>query len=230
MRRKNGAAGSHIWRWSERQAGHDAQAPRGVNRTQVLRGHYSDREEHESIRSYNRSNSLLGIRTCSSIETCSREQHPPRAECCAFCLHDDKPTRAACLLRRLAAGPLRYASSFNIIEFTRSDLLREVDLESALLLYFHSAFSSHLLDPRDLNVIRFTANMYVLLVNRLYAWIYQQCFRFEKSLYDLIRGLRNHKGDEIEYIQSSIKECRAEVRSQDMGSLNIRNNRMVRQD
>ncbi|KAM4055937.1 AP-3 complex subunit delta [Hirsutella rhossiliensis] len=39
---------------------------------------------------------------------------------------------------------------------------------------------------------------------------------FEKSLYDLIRGLRNHKGGEKEYIQKSLKECRAEVRSQDM--------------
>lgn len=41
--------------------------------------------------------------------------------------------------------------------------------------------------------------------------------RFEKSLYDLIRGLRTHKGGEREYIQKSLKECRAEVRSQDMG-------------
>ncbi|KAF4959900.1 hypothetical protein FGADI_1403 [Fusarium gaditjirri] len=40
--------------------------------------------------------------------------------------------------------------------------------------------------------------------------------KFEKSLYDLIRGLRNHKGNEKEYIQKSLKECRAEVRSQDM--------------
>ncbi|KAI0977348.1 adaptin N terminal region-domain-containing protein [Xylaria arbuscula] len=39
---------------------------------------------------------------------------------------------------------------------------------------------------------------------------------FEKSLYDLIRGLRNHKGNEKEYIQNCLKECRAEVRSQDM--------------
>ncbi|KAG5929411.1 hypothetical protein E4U42_005983 [Claviceps africana] len=43
-----------------------------------------------------------------------------------------------------------------------------------------------------------------------------KCARFEKSLYDLIRGLRNHKGNEKEYIQKSLKECRAEVRSQDM--------------
>lgn len=41
--------------------------------------------------------------------------------------------------------------------------------------------------------------------------------RFEKSLYDLIRGLRNHKGNEKEYIQNSLKECRAEIRGQDMG-------------
>ncbi|KAJ3473538.1 hypothetical protein NLG97_g10255 [Lecanicillium saksenae] len=39
---------------------------------------------------------------------------------------------------------------------------------------------------------------------------------FEKSLYDLIQGLRNHKGTEKEYIQKSLKECRVEVRSQDM--------------
>ncbi|KAI1075222.1 Adaptor protein complex AP-3 delta subunit [Whalleya microplaca] len=39
---------------------------------------------------------------------------------------------------------------------------------------------------------------------------------FEKSLYDLIRGLRNHKGHEKEYIQNCLKECRAEVRSQDL--------------
>lgn len=39
---------------------------------------------------------------------------------------------------------------------------------------------------------------------------------FEKSLYDLIRGLRNHKGSEREYIQESIRECRKEIRSNDM--------------
>ena len=39
---------------------------------------------------------------------------------------------------------------------------------------------------------------------------------FEKSLYDLIRGLRNHKGSEKEYIADSIKECRQEIRSNDM--------------
>ena len=40
--------------------------------------------------------------------------------------------------------------------------------------------------------------------------------RFEKSLYDLIRGLRNHKGNEREYIQHSLRECRAEIRGSDM--------------
>lgn len=39
---------------------------------------------------------------------------------------------------------------------------------------------------------------------------------FEKSLVDLIRGMRGHKGREAEYIQSAIKECRVEIRSQDM--------------
>lgn len=42
------------------------------------------------------------------------------------------------------------------------------------------------------------------------------CCRFEKSLYDLIRGLRNHKGTEKEYIAASIKECRKEIRTNDM--------------
>lgn len=44
--------------------------------------------------------------------------------------------------------------------------------------------------------------------------------RFEKSLYDLIRGLRNHKGNEREYIQHSLRECRAEIRGSDMGEFN----------
>jgi AP-3 complex subunit delta-1 len=43
--------------------------------------------------------------------------------------------------------------------------------------------------------------------------------RFEKSLYDLIKGLRNHKGAEEDYIQSSLRECRTEIRSPDMGAL-----------
>ncbi|KAI0167081.1 Adaptor protein complex AP-3 delta subunit [Hypoxylon sp. FL1284] len=39
---------------------------------------------------------------------------------------------------------------------------------------------------------------------------------FEKSLYDLIRGLRNHKGNEKEYIQNCLKECRSEIKTQDL--------------
>ncbi|RMD43967.1 hypothetical protein DV735_g1169, partial [Chaetothyriales sp. CBS 134920] len=39
---------------------------------------------------------------------------------------------------------------------------------------------------------------------------------FEKSLVDLIKGLRSHKGDEAEYIQNALKECRSEAKSQDM--------------
>lgn len=39
---------------------------------------------------------------------------------------------------------------------------------------------------------------------------------FEKDIYQLIRGLRAHKGSEREYIQESLKECRKEVKSQDM--------------
>lgn len=43
--------------------------------------------------------------------------------------------------------------------------------------------------------------------------------RFEKSLYDLIRGLRNHKGNERQYIQHSLRECRTEIRGSDVGAL-----------
>ncbi|KAI5924750.1 AP-3 complex subunit delta [Camillea tinctor] len=39
---------------------------------------------------------------------------------------------------------------------------------------------------------------------------------FEKSLYDLIRGMRNHKGNEKEYIQNCLKECRTEIQSQNL--------------
>ncbi|KAF2221509.1 adaptin N terminal region-domain-containing protein [Elsinoe ampelina] len=39
---------------------------------------------------------------------------------------------------------------------------------------------------------------------------------FEKDLYALIRGLRNHKGAEAAYIQSSLQECRKEIRGSDM--------------
>ncbi|KAF2168906.1 hypothetical protein M409DRAFT_65261 [Zasmidium cellare ATCC 36951] len=39
---------------------------------------------------------------------------------------------------------------------------------------------------------------------------------FEKDIYQLIRGLRAHKGNEREYIQDSLRECRKEIKSQDM--------------
>ncbi|KAF3942058.1 hypothetical protein ABW19_dt0202461 [Dactylella cylindrospora] len=39
---------------------------------------------------------------------------------------------------------------------------------------------------------------------------------FEKSLYDLIRGLRAHKGNEKAYINQSLQECRTEAKSNDM--------------
>lgn len=39
---------------------------------------------------------------------------------------------------------------------------------------------------------------------------------FEKSLVDLIKGLRTNKGSETTYIETALRECRAEVRSQDM--------------
>ncbi|QGA17940.1 hypothetical protein EYB26_005617 [Talaromyces marneffei] len=44
---------------------------------------------------------------------------------------------------------------------------------------------------------------------------------FEKSLYDLIRGLRSHKGSEAEYIQNSLKECKSEIKSPDMDKKTI---------
>ena len=39
---------------------------------------------------------------------------------------------------------------------------------------------------------------------------------FEKDIYQLIRGLRAHRGAERSYIQQSLTECRREVRTQDM--------------
>ncbi|KAA8892884.1 adaptin N terminal region-domain-containing protein [Sphaerosporella brunnea] len=39
---------------------------------------------------------------------------------------------------------------------------------------------------------------------------------FEKSLYDLIRGLRANKGNERNYMLAALKECRQEVKSQDL--------------
>ncbi|KAF2876105.1 armadillo-type protein [Massariosphaeria phaeospora] len=50
----------------------------------------------------------------------------------------------------------------------------------------------------------------------LHSTVHEPANMFEKSLYDLIRGLRNHKGSEKEYITESIKECRKEIRSNDM--------------
>ncbi|KAJ5555460.1 hypothetical protein N7535_007895 [Penicillium sp. DV-2018c] len=40
--------------------------------------------------------------------------------------------------------------------------------------------------------------------------------RFEKSLYDLIKGLRVNKGSENEYIQNCLRECKFEIKTQDM--------------
>jgi len=39
---------------------------------------------------------------------------------------------------------------------------------------------------------------------------------FEKDVFQLIRGLRAHKGNEREYILASLRECRKEIKSQDM--------------
>ncbi|KAJ2904821.1 uncharacterized protein MKZ38_007013 [Zalerion maritima] len=39
---------------------------------------------------------------------------------------------------------------------------------------------------------------------------------FEKSLVDLIKGMRNHAGNEKEFMQKCLKECRSEIQSQDM--------------
>lgn len=39
---------------------------------------------------------------------------------------------------------------------------------------------------------------------------------FEKSLFDLIKGLRQHKGNEKAYIEHSLRECRREIKGSDM--------------
>lgn len=39
---------------------------------------------------------------------------------------------------------------------------------------------------------------------------------FEKDVLQLIRGLRAHKGEEREYIQASLRECKKEIKSNDM--------------
>jgi AP-3 complex subunit delta-1 len=39
---------------------------------------------------------------------------------------------------------------------------------------------------------------------------------FEKSLTELIKGIRAHKGSEAKYIDSAIGECRKEIKSRDL--------------
>jgi AP-3 complex subunit delta-1 len=39
---------------------------------------------------------------------------------------------------------------------------------------------------------------------------------FEKSLTELIKGIRAHKGSESKYIDSAIGECRKEIKSRDL--------------
>jgi AP-3 complex subunit delta len=39
---------------------------------------------------------------------------------------------------------------------------------------------------------------------------------FEKNLTELIKGIRAHKGSEAKYIDSSIGECRKEIKSKDL--------------
>jgi len=39
---------------------------------------------------------------------------------------------------------------------------------------------------------------------------------FEKSLNELIKGIRAHKGSEAKYIDAAIADCRKEVKSKDM--------------
>jgi AP-3 complex subunit delta-1 len=43
-----------------------------------------------------------------------------------------------------------------------------------------------------------------------------QRHRFEKSLVDLIRGMRREKGNENEFREARLRECRKEIKSQDM--------------
>lgn len=67
----------------------------------------------------------------------------------------------------------------------------------------------------DRNHVSYNVSVFVWLL--LNTDTDPKAFRFEKSLYDLIKGLRNHKGSEEEYIQNSLRECKTEIRSQDMG-------------
>lgn len=39
---------------------------------------------------------------------------------------------------------------------------------------------------------------------------------FEKNLTELIKGIRAHKGSEAKYIDSTIGECRKEIKSRDL--------------
>jgi len=39
---------------------------------------------------------------------------------------------------------------------------------------------------------------------------------FEKTLNELIKGIRAHKGSEAKYIDSSIGDCRKEIKSRDL--------------
>jgi AP-3 complex subunit delta-1 len=39
---------------------------------------------------------------------------------------------------------------------------------------------------------------------------------FEKTLNELIKGIRAHKGSEAKYIDSSIVDCRKEIKSRDL--------------
>jgi len=39
---------------------------------------------------------------------------------------------------------------------------------------------------------------------------------FEKTLNDLIKGIRAHKGSEAKYIDSALTECQKEVKSKDL--------------
>ena len=39
---------------------------------------------------------------------------------------------------------------------------------------------------------------------------------FEKTLNELIKGIRAHKGSESKYIESAIEECRKEIKNKDL--------------
>lgn len=100
-------------------------------------------------------------------------------------------------------GPLSFGLSYGwLVERKRYEVKIEESVSRARPLELQSACESHYSE---------------------YAWILvpslNTLVRFEKSLYDLIRGLRNHKGNEREYIQHSLRECRTEIKGFDMGAL-----------